>query len=833
MTAVLHRHARRLIALAVCGPLLAAPAFAAVTAPPPPTGLTAATPTRVTPVLTWTASAGASSGYRVYRGSTQVGSTTATTYSDTGLKSSGTYIYTVKAVGQSNKLSVASNQAKVVYDIVAPKVVGTITATTPTALVSLSWAAVTDTGGSGLQGYEVFRDGTSIGITTTPSMTDPTAPDGSHSYTVVAQDWAGNRAAASKPKVVVVDATPPSTPPAPTAASTDTTASPSFTWPASTDAGTGVAGYRVLRDGTVIATVTATSYTDTGATTSGSHDYSLIAFDKLGNASPASPTTTVQVDATPPDTPTGLTAQSPTNAAPQLSWNPVTDDTPGAITYRISRDGQVLTTIPDTTYTDPGVADGRHTYTVAAIDRFGRASTVPASTVVVVDTSPPSAPLGVFAFAAGGTNRVSWAVSSDTGTGVASYQVLRDGTPVGTVTGTTFNEQADPGATYTVEAVDGANNISQPSLPADAGNPFPTGVSSRQVVDQSAPEEAAHPELGIISIMLRWQVIQPDETTYDWSGLDASLADATAHGYKLIVRIMCGADAPDWMQTDPTNPVQFIDLLSTDPSNSRYPGEMFVPVPWDPNLAYWYTQLMDALNAHLQQPDGAGGIWADHVEFVPIAMPSVLSSEMQTGYGSGTYTGVYNGVQGTYNRATVNQTAWDNVARSGSTPADQQQSNRNDVEAAWDNAIDIQETHLTVVPSAIAYGQLFGDQYAAAQRIAATKVPQWGDNLWSMVTNLQPKINNDGSLSPWSQLYPQAAQTINIALQNGGVVGFQTAGYGTINTAAEMQEVINDGITNYNMRFLETTPEAMDAFPDLLLNGPNNAQDQLRARFGG
>jgi hypothetical protein len=48
-----------------------------------------------------------------------------------------------------------------------------------------------------------------------------------------------------------------------------------------------------------------------------------------------------------------------------------------------------------------------------------------------------------------------------------------------------------------------------------------------------------------------------------------------------------------------------------------------------------------------------------------------------------------------------------------------------------------------------------------------------------------------------------------------------------------MREVIADGITNYNTRFLETTPEATDAFPDLLLNGPNNAQQQLQARFGG
>lgn len=47
------------------------------------------------------------------------------------------------------------------------------------------------------------------------------------------------------------------------------------------------------------------------------------------------------------------------------------------------------------------------------------------------------------------------------------------------------------------------------------------------------------------------------------------------------------------------------------------------------------------------------------------------------------------------------------------------------------------------------------------------------------------------------------------------------------------REVIADGISNYNMRFLETTPEATDAFPDLLLNGSNNTQQQLQARFGG
>ena len=297
-------------------------------------------------------------------------------------------------------------------------------------------------------------------------------------------------------------------------------------------------------------------------------------------------------------------------------------------------------------------------------------------------------------------------------------------------------------------AVDVAGNVSNASLPATAGAPFPTGVSSRQVVDQSAPEKTAHPELAMVSVMLRWQKIQPDATTFNWTGLDASLADARDRDYKLIVRIMCGADAPAWLATDPDHPVQRLDLLSNDPTNSRWPGEILVPVPWDPDLAWHYANLMRALNDHLQQSDGAGGTWADHVEFVPVAMPSILSSEMSTGYGSGTYTGVYKGVSGTYNRATVNRAEWDAHATTGSTSADKQQSNRNDLEAAWHTAIDVQEANLTVVPSAIAYGVLLGDQYAAAQRIAATEIPQWGDRLWSMMTNLQPKVRSDGSPAP-------------------------------------------------------------------------------------
>ena len=820
-------------ALLVCTPLLAATAIAA-TGPATPTGLTAVSPTRTAPVLKWNPAAGATAGYRVYRGGTQIASTTALTYTDTGLKSSGSYSYTVRAVANGNKLSSPSSAVSVVYDILAPSAVTSISAASPTASAPvLTWSAATDTGGSGVRRYEVFRDGASQGFTSTTGFTDTGATDGSHAYTVVTEDGAGNRSAPSAAKTVVVDRTPPTVPGTPQPAQADTGSAPALTWAASTDSGTGVAGYRVMRNGAQIGTTQTTAFTDTGLTTSGSYSYTVSAYDALGNASAPSPAATVTYDATPPPAPTGLAAQSPA-ATPQLTWNAVTDDSPGAITYRISRDGQPIDTVGATAYTDTTAGDGSHSYTVAAVDRFGRRSPESNPVTVVVDTTPPSAPLGVFAYSSGGADTVSWAQSTDSGTGVASYEVRRDGTSLGTVTGTTYTDAGGgPGSVYAVRAVDAAGNASPWSSNTPAGAPFPAGVSSRQVTDDSTAEYAAHPQLNVISVMLRWFQIQPDATTFNWGNLDASLADAQAHGYRLIIRIMCGGDAPQWLATTTDHPVSFLDLISTDPSNDRWPGEMFVPVPWDPDLAYHYAALMAALNAHLSQSDGNGGTWADHVEFVPIAMPTVLGTEMQVGYGSGTYTGVYKGVNGTYDRAATNQAEWLSHATSGSTSADKLQSNRNDIESAWHTAIQVQLSNLTTVPSAIAYGPLFNDAYAAAQRLAASEAGAHGNRLWSMTTNLQPAVNADGSLGPYSQWSAPAAQTMQVALRNGGIVGFQTAGNGILNTAAKMREVISDGISNYNMRFLETSPEAVDAFPDPLLTNGDSAQNQLLQRFGG
>lgn len=81
--------------------------------PTTPTSLRATPQSSRSIALTWTASSDnvGVTGYFVYRGSTQVGTTTGTTYTDTGLSPSTNYSYTIKAKDAAGNTSVASTPA--------------------------------------------------------------------------------------------------------------------------------------------------------------------------------------------------------------------------------------------------------------------------------------------------------------------------------------------------------------------------------------------------------------------------------------------------------------------------------------------------------------------------------------------------------------------------------------------------------------------------------------------------------------------------------------------------------------------------------------------------
>jgi chitinase len=183
------------------------------TAPTTPGTLSSPSKTTTTVALSWGASTdtGGSglAGYNVYRNgaTTPTAQTTGTTFTDTGLTANTAYTYTVRARDGAGNLSPNSNQISVTTnstgstDTTPPTTPGTLSSPGKTSSsISLSWGASTDTGGSGLAGYNVYRNGatTPTAQTTATSYTDSgLAGNTAYTYTVKARDGAGNLSAAS------------------------------------------------------------------------------------------------------------------------------------------------------------------------------------------------------------------------------------------------------------------------------------------------------------------------------------------------------------------------------------------------------------------------------------------------------------------------------------------------------------------------------------------------------------------------------------------------------------------------------------------------------------
>jgi chitodextrinase len=166
-------------------------------APSVPTGLGGSAPNSSTVNLSWNASTDnvAVTGYRVYRNGSHIGNSATTSYSDGGRTGSTTYSYQVAAHDAVPNVSAASSAINVTTpDTIAPSTPTSLSATgVGPSQINLSWGASTDTGGSGLAGYRVYRNGSHVGSPSTNSFSDTgLATSTSYSYTVAAYDNATN-----------------------------------------------------------------------------------------------------------------------------------------------------------------------------------------------------------------------------------------------------------------------------------------------------------------------------------------------------------------------------------------------------------------------------------------------------------------------------------------------------------------------------------------------------------------------------------------------------------------------------------------------------------------
>lgn len=502
--------------------------------------------------LTWSPSTDPETGvseYVVYREGVEIVRTAATGYSDVGLSPSTTYTYRVTAVnGDGYESSPSGPRNASTLDPVPPPPPTGLGATPVSASrIDLSWTAAA---ADDLIGYRVYRDGSPIADLGLVTSYEDSGLQGytTYTYTVTALDDEGLESDPSESAAArTLDGTPPTVPTGLSAQSAGTTTI-TLTWNASTDPESGVALYRIFRDGVEVGSTAQTSFEDAGLAPATTYGYRVSAENgeglESGLSTQASATTG---DASPPTTPTGLVATAAGTDRIDLTWSPSADPESGILGYRVFRGNSEVGQTAQTGFTDTGLSPAtEYTYRVVAVNGDGleSAPSDPAS-ATTRDASPPTPPGDLVATPVG-TERIdlSWSASDDLESGIAGYLVFRDGSEVGTTTQTVYQDGGlEPGTTYDyyVVALNGDGLESQPSAGASArtfdgtGPTTPTDLAAEAVgtdrIDLSWTA-AEDPESGIAAYKIfrdGLEIATTGETTYS----DTDLSPATTYEYRV------------------------------------------------------------------------------------------------------------------------------------------------------------------------------------------------------------------------------------------------------------------------------------------------------------
>jgi chitodextrinase len=383
-------------------------------------------------------------------------------------------VYTcAEAYGHDNSYKAAPAlvvAASAVPDTKPPETPGGLAVTNKTCTsVSLSWTASYDN--TGVKGYQVYRDGKKIVSTTRTSYTNrDLVPGRKYAYAVKAYDAAGNlsESSATLNVTTISDVHPPKAPAA-LRASSSTCTSVTLTWEPSTD-DTGVKGYEIYRNGSKIASTSATSYVRKGLTPGQSYSFHVRAYDIAGNYSEQSNGVFAATtpDTTAPSSPAGLKASSVAETEVSLTWTASSDNVK-VKGYEIFCDGAIIGTTSKTSYTRKSLIPGKsYVYTVRALDLVGNKSahSAPLKVTTSKDVQAPTAPTGLKVKSVNGSSvSLTWSPSTDN-TKIQGYDIYCNGIKIATTTRTSRTVKNPTGlgvGVFWVKAYDLGNNWSASS----------------------------------------------------------------------------------------------------------------------------------------------------------------------------------------------------------------------------------------------------------------------------------------------------------------------------------------------------------------------------------
>ncbi|NTW22944.1 hypothetical protein HGA34_05425 [Candidatus Falkowbacteria bacterium] len=240
-------------------------------------------------------------GYKIYRDSVLIATTSSTTFSNTGLTNGTTYNYQVLAYDTSgNESAKSATSSAATTDTQAPTVPASLVASPiSSSQINLSWATSTDN--VAVTGYKVFRNNSQIATTTATTYNSTgLAASTTYNYQISAFDAAGNTSAKSATSTATTTAADVQAPSVPSslAATVISSSQINLSWATSTD-NVAVTGYNVYRNSTLIASTTGSTYSSTGLAASSLYTYQVSAYDAAGNESAKSTSTAATTQAAP------------------------------------------------------------------------------------------------------------------------------------------------------------------------------------------------------------------------------------------------------------------------------------------------------------------------------------------------------------------------------------------------------------------------------------------------------------------------------------------------------------------------------------------------------
>ena len=259
--------------------------------------------------------------YRLYKDGTPLGGPTANLYAtDTAVVPSTAYSYQLQAFNASGGSALGAALDVTTLANSLPAWILADQSGTIGAAFSLGLEAVCeDVDGHSVTYTLVSGSVPGLSLASSTYSGSPTTA-GAYPLTFRANDGYGTSDVSITFTVVDPDVTAPGVPTGVSASANGSTVTVS--WTASTDA-TGVANYRIYRDGLFRSTATASPYTETGVP-SGSYVYTVSAVDSSSNAneSAQSSAAPVTVALATPDTPINFVAADNGGTTINLSWEP-------------------------------------------------------------------------------------------------------------------------------------------------------------------------------------------------------------------------------------------------------------------------------------------------------------------------------------------------------------------------------------------------------------------------------------------------------------------------------------------------------------------------------